>query len=293
MRSFAYARPESLNEALALLDEYGPAATILAGGTDVVVRLRTGRVLPAIVIDLKRVPALHADILETGICLRVGARTVMADLVADERVRSRFPALAEAAHEVGSIQIRNRATLAGNICNASPAADTAPPLLVYGAMVNLVNATGTRSIPLAHFFKGPGRTAMERGELVESIDLPFAKEKEKERQGAAFSRATRRLGVDLATINVACLVKASGQTLFAYGAVAPTPLLVSDDSGKLADANCREDEKLRILENLIAHAAPISDVRASHEYREALLMVMSRRVLDTAIARLHDQEGLL
>lgn len=289
MRSFAYARPESLNEALALLDEYGPAATILAGGTDVVVRLRTGRVLPAIVIDLKRVPALHTDILETGTCLRVGARTVMADLVADERVRSRFPALAEAAHEVGSIQIRNRATLAGNICNASPAADTAPPLLVYGAVVNLVNATGPRSIPLAHFFKGPGRTAMERGELVESIDLPFAKQ----RQGAAFARATRRLGVDLATINIACLVKASGQTLFAYGAVAPTPLLVSDDSGKLADANCREDEKLRILENLIAHTAPISDVRASHEYREALLMVMSRRVLDAAIARLHDQEGLL
>jgi carbon-monoxide dehydrogenase medium subunit len=289
MRSFAYARPESLKEALALLDEYGPAATILAGGTDVVVRLRTGRVLPAIVIDLKRVPALHADILETDTCLRVGARTVMADLVADERVRSRFPALAEAAHEVGSVQIRNRATLAGNICNASPAADTAPPLLVYGAVVNLVNATGTRSVPLAHFFKGPGRTAMERGELVESIDLPFAKQ----RQGAAFARATRRLGVDLATINIACLVKASGQTLFAYGAVAPTPLLVSDDSGKLADANCREDEKLRILENLIAHTAPISDVRASHEYREALLMVMSRRVLDAAIARLHDQEGLL
>jgi carbon-monoxide dehydrogenase medium subunit len=190
---------------------------------------------------------------------------------------------------VGSIQIRNRATLAGNICNASPAADTAPPLLVYGAVVNLVNATGTRSIPLAHFFKGPGRTAMERGELVESIDLPFAKQ----RQGAAFARATRRLGVDLATINVACLVKTSGQTLFAYGAVAPTPLLVSDDSGKLADANCREDEKLSILENLIAHTAPISDVRASHEYREALLMVMSRRVLDAAIARLHDQEALL
>jgi carbon-monoxide dehydrogenase medium subunit len=164
-------------------------------------------------------------------------------------------------------------------------------LLVYGAVVNLVNATGPRSLPLAQFFKGPGRTAMERGELVESIDLPFAKENE--RQGAAFARATRRLGVDLATINIACLVKASGQTLFAYGAVAPTPLLVSDDSGKLADANCREDEKLSILENLIAHTAPISDVRASHEYREALLMVMSRRVLDAAIARLHDQEALL
>ncbi|MGP8187775.1 MAG: FAD binding domain-containing protein [Terracidiphilus sp.] len=289
MRSFAYARPESLNEALALLGEYGPAATVLAGGTDIVVRLRTGRVLPAIVIDLKRVPDLQADILETDTCLRVGARTVMTDLVADERVRSRFPALAEAAQEVGSVQIRNRATLAGNICNASPAADTATPLLVYGAVVNLVSATGTRSVRLEHFFSGPGQTVLQRGELVGSIDLPLSAG----RRGAAFARATRRLGVDLATINLACLVKASGQTLFAYGAVARTPLLVSDDSGKLADVNCREDEKLKILEDLIAHATPISDVRASHEYREALLMVMSRRVLDAAIARLHGQEGLL
>ena len=286
MNSFTYARPESLDEALALLAEYGPAATILAGGTDVVVRLRTGRVLPAIVIDLKRVPALRADILETDTCLRVGARTVMADLVADARVRSRFPALAEAAHEVGSVQIRNRATLAGNICNASPAADTAPALLVYGAVVNLVQASGTRSVPIDRFFLGPGRTVMERGELVESIDLPFAKEP----QGAAFARATRRRGVDLATVNVACLVRASGQTLLAYGAVAPQPVLVRDDTGKLADANCREVDKIGILENLISHATPISDVRASDVYRRALLRVMSRRVLDTAVANLRSQE---
>jgi CO/xanthine dehydrogenase FAD-binding subunit len=289
MNSFTYARPDTLSEALVLVEEYGPKATILSGGTDVVVRLRTGRVLPAIVIDLKRVPALRADIIQTDTCLRVGARAVMTDLVADTRVRSRFPALAEAAHEVGSVQIRNRATLAGNICNASPAADTAPALLVYGAVVNLVRSAGTRSIPLDHFFKGPGRTAIERGELVESIDLPFAKQ----RQGAAFARATRRRGVDLATVNVACMVQASGKTLLAYGAVAPQPLLVTDDSGKLADANCREEEKNIILENLTSHATPISDVRASDVYRRALLRIMSRRVLDTAIARLQSAESAL
>jgi carbon-monoxide dehydrogenase medium subunit len=286
MKSFAYARPESLNEALALLDEYGPAATVLAGGTDVVVRLRTGRVLPAIVIDLKRIPALRSDIRETGDCLRIGAQAVMSDLVADAHVRSRFPALAEAAHEVGSVQIRNRATLAGNICNASPAADTAPALLVYGAVVNLVGAAGHRSVPIEQFFTGPGRSVMERGELVESIDLPFSKEP----YGAAFARATRRYGVDLATVNVACVVKAFGQTRLAYGAVGPKPLLAIDDSGKLANSKCPEEEKIAILECLISKATPISDVRASDVYRGALLRVMSRRVLDEAVANLRAQE---
>lgn len=289
MRSFAYARPESLNEALALLEEYGPGATVLAGGTDVVVRLRTGRTLPAIVVDLKRVAALHADIQETGSCLRVGARTVMADLIADARVRSRFPALAEAAHEVGSVQIRNRATIAGNICNASPAADTAPALLVYEAVVNLISAAGTRSVPLDHFFTGPGRTVVQRGELVESIDLPFPLG----RQGAAFARATRRRGVDLATVNIACLVKESGKVLIAYGAVAPTPILVSDESGKLADQACSKKKKIAVLERTLSHATPISDVRATDVYRRALLRVMSRRVLESAIVRLHEQGSAL
>jgi CO/xanthine dehydrogenase FAD-binding subunit len=288
MRSFTYARPESLKEALALLDDYGPTATVLAGGTDLVVRLRTGRSLPVIVVDLKRVPALRADIRDTGTSLRVGCRTVMADLIADERVRSRFPALAEAAHEVGSVQIRNRATLAGNICNASPAADTTPALLIYGAIVNLIHWKGPRSVLLQHFFTGPGKSVLQRGELVESIDLPFPTEL----QGAAFVRATRRRGVDLATINIACLVTASGETRFAFGAVAPKPLLVIDNNGKLADPGCPEAEKARILESLIAQTSPISDVRASFDYRTAMLRVMSRRVLDAAIDRLNRQEVL-
>jgi CO/xanthine dehydrogenase FAD-binding subunit len=135
LRSFAYARPSSLQEVLTLLAEHGPRAGLLAGGTDLLVRLRSGRGLPDIVIDLKHVDGLRSDVIETGGCLRVGARAVMTDLIADDRVQRFFPALVEAASVVGSIQIRNRATLAGNICNASPAADTAPPLLTYEAVL--------------------------------------------------------------------------------------------------------------------------------------------------------------
>ncbi len=289
MRSFAYARPDSLEEALMLLDEYGPTASVLAGGTDLVVRLRTGRALPAIVIDLKRVPALRADIVDTGAGLRIGARTLMSDVVADERVRSRFSALAEAAHEVGSMQIRNRATVAGNICNASPAADTAPALLVYGAVVNLIQTKGSRSVKLEDFFTGPGKTVLQRGELVESIDLPFPSGA----QGSAFARLTRRRGVDLATINLACLVTKAGETRFAFGAVAPKAVLVTDSSGKLADAKCPDAEKNLVLRKLLEATAPISDVRAERDYRAAMLMVMNRRILATALARLHEQAGSL
>jgi len=177
-----------MEELLSLLNEHGPAAKLLAGGTDLMVRLRSGHILPRIVIDLKRVKALRPDIVETGSrgrpCLRVGARTVMTDLIQDERVRRHFPALVEAAGVVGSVQIRNRATLAGNICNASPAADTAPALLVYDAVVNMTGLDGARSVPLRQFFTGPRRTVLERAEVVESIDLPLPAGL----RGAAFGR---------------------------------------------------------------------------------------------------------
>src|SRR5438132_2566262 len=172
-KSFQYVRPDTVDEVVALLGAHGPAARLLAGGTDLLVRFRLGHVRPAIVIDLKRADGLSDRITEADASLRVGARVVMADLIADERIRRHFPALVEAARVVGSVQIRNRATLAGNICNASPAADTAPALLVYGATVNLAGAGGRRHVPIADFFVGPGRTVIGTGELVESIDLPI------------------------------------------------------------------------------------------------------------------------
>lgn len=271
-------------ETLALLDEHGPGAALLAGGTDLVVDLRNRTQTPAVVIDVKRIAELPPTISETDGRIRIGATAVMTDIESDARIRTRFPALAEAAATVGSIQIRNRATLAGNICRASPAADTPPALLVYEAEVNLASAQGTRRVPVEQFIVGPRKTALLSGEVVTSIDLPPPNE----RQGAAFARVTRRRGVDLATINLCCKVSAGGHTQFAYGAVGPRPFVVTDESGVLSDPATTDEAKDEILRRLLTHASPISDVRGSREYRLAMLLVMSRRALKTAIDRLHN-----
>ena len=282
MNTFQYARPETVEQVLALLQEYGSSANLLTGGTDLLIRLRKGKVRPRLVIDLKRVTTLRPDIIETGSCLEIGALAVLTDIIQDKRVQGHFSALAEAARTVGSVQIRNRATLAGNICNASPAADTAPALLVYGARINLIGIKGNRRIPLSEFFVGPGQTILQQSEIVASIELPLPQKQ----VGAAFAKLTRRRGVDLATINTCCLVDAAGVTRFAYGAVGPRPLLVADESGCLADPTADEQKKEQVLKQLIDQASPISDVRASREYRLAMLFVLSRRALQTALNRL-------
>ncbi len=287
MNAFKYARPETIAEVVALLREHGPEASLLTGGTDLIIRIRKGKTAPRIVIDLKQVKELQSNIIEADSLLRIGALAVIADIVEDHCVQRYFPALTDAASTVGSVQIRNRATLAGNICNASPAADTAPALLVYEARVNIVGPLGKRSVPVSEFFLGPGQTVLQHDELVESIDLPIPRKK----TGASFARLTRRRGVDLATLNACCLVKASGTTLFAYGAVGPRPLLFTDDSGILANSNGDRQEKEQVLQRLITSTNPISDVRASREYRLAMLLVISRRALSTALQRLHSSEG--
>ena len=285
VRLFRYARPDSIGEAAALLDQYGPEAKILAGGTDLLVRIRTGHTRPQMVIDLKRVAPLATGITEIDSRLRFSALTTMTDVLEDKRVKRHFPALADAAHVVGSVQIRNRATLTGNICNASPAADTVPALLVSGAIVNMAGMDIPRSVPLSEFFTGPGKTILNRGELVESIDLPLPAQ----RTAAAFGRVTRRWGVDLATINLCCAVEASGKVRFAYGSAAPRPVLVEDSSGLLVDPGVHPDEKDALLRQLISHTSPRTDVRGSRDYRDAMLLVTSRRALQSAIDRLKDE----
>ena len=267
---FEYLRPESLDELLALKRTHGANAHLLAGGTDLLVGVRKSGALPGIVIDLKRVKALRADVVSTDEGIRIGARAVMTDVIVATPVQHYFPALVEAAMVVGSVQIRNRATLAGNICNASPAADTAPALLVYDARVNLIDAGGSRAVPVADFFAGPGRTILGDSEIVESIDIPLPPSG----LGAAFSRLTRRQGVDLAIVSVCCAVAASGHTRFAAGAVGPRPFVVGADTASAA------------LTALITRAAPISDLRAARDYRAAMLPVLAGRALKAANDRL-------
>jgi CO/xanthine dehydrogenase FAD-binding subunit len=279
---FDYVQPASLSDLWTILAASGPKARLLAGGTDLLVRLRLRHVAPDVVVDLKRVRELSPAIAEADGHLRIGALATMTDVAEDARVGRRFPALVEAASVVGSVQIRNRATLAGNLCNASPAADTAPALLVHDASVNLISQRGRRSVPLAGFFQGPGRTVLTDDEILESVDLPLRSTP----VGDAFERITRRRGVDLATINVSCTVSRSSAARFAFGAVGPRPFAVADRSGVLSDRAASPEQRDAALRLLIDQAAPISDVRGSAAYRRAMLLVASRRALCTAHERL-------
>jgi carbon-monoxide dehydrogenase medium subunit len=237
------------------------------------------------VIDTKGVRDLRAEIVAIDDGLRFGARVTMTSIIQDARVREHFQALVEAASVVGSVQIRNRATLTGNICNASPAADTVPALLVYGAMANVIGPAGSRSVPLSEFFTGPGRTVLTRGEILESVDLPFPKGP----VGAAFGRITRRRGVDLATINLCGLIASDGTARFAFGAVGPTPFVAADDSGALATHGTDTAARAAALGALFSQARPITDVRGSQEYRTAMLQVMTTRTWQVAATRLNDR----
>jgi len=283
MQTFAYERPATLAEAVALLDTHDADSRVLAGGTDLVLRLRSGSEKPSVVIDIKRIADLRPGIREAAGAVTIGATTVMTDVAASPLVRRHFRALGEAAAMVGSVQIRNRATLAGNICNASPAADTAPPLLVYGAVVMAEGPKGTRRIPISDFFVRSGVTTLAPNELVVAIELPVPSR----RSGTVHLRRTRRRGHDLASVTLCCSVDEGGVTRLAYGSVGPRPVLVTDESGVLADPGAPDAEKAVIFERMFTGASPSRrSMRASPEYRLAMLRVLGQRALRIAIDRL-------
>ena len=272
MRAFSYARPGTLDEAVALLEEFGSDARVLAGGTDLIIRLRDRTLTPRVVVDIKRIPELAPSIERIGDVLRISAGTTMTDVLGDVIVRRSFPALAEAASIIGSVQIRNRATLVGNQTNASPAADTAPTLLIYGAVLVLVGARGERRVALDDFFVRSGVTTLEPGELVTAIEIPMPSAA----QGSAFTRRTRRRGHDLASVTLAVSVGHDGSTCLAYGSLGPRPLVFSSVGGSEPP-----------LEAWFADMRPSpTSMRASPEYRSAMLRVLANRALATARARL-------
>ena len=283
MRAFAYERPTSLADALAVLADPGADARLLAGGTDLIIRIRDGSIRPGTVVDVKRIVELERGIRDDGDRLTVGARTVMTDLLRDPRIRSDYEALAEGAAVVGSVQIRNRATLAGNICNASPAADTVPALLAFDARVVAVGPAGQRTVPIDAFFVRSGVTTLAPGELVAAIELPVPTVP----RGSVHVRRTRRRGHDLASVTLACVIDADGVTRIAYGSLGPRPLLVIDETGVLADPSSPDATKVDRLDELFIDARPSpTSMRASPDYRLAMLRVLGMRAVATAIDRL-------
>jgi carbon-monoxide dehydrogenase medium subunit len=280
MRPFAYERPDRLDEVIAILA--GGDARLLAGGTDLIIRLRDGTARPDVVVDVKRVSDLDTAIHESDGRLVIGGRTVMTDIAAHPIVRRSFTGLAEAASVVGSVQIRNRATLAGNIGNASPAADTVPSLLAHDATVVVRGVKGDRRIAADDVFVRSGVTTIAPDEVITAIELPLPERP----SGSAHQRRTRRRGHDLASVTVACTIGRDGLTRLAYGSVGPRPLLRVDETGALADVSRPENERRSLLDHLLADAAPSpTSMRASPDYRLAMLRVLGRRAIEAALAR--------
>jgi CO/xanthine dehydrogenase FAD-binding subunit len=275
-------RPESVVEALAVLSQR-PDALPIAGGTDLMVQMRDGRKRAAALVDLDRLGL--AGVRETDEGITIGAATRMDVLAADSRIRRLHPALAEAASQIGAWPIQCRATLGGNLANASPAADTAPALIVEGAIVAVASTTGTRQVPVEEFFLAPGRSALTPGELILSVVLPSPSQNPGVRTFERFVKVGPRREQIISVASLAGrAVVASDKTLvelhLALGSVAPTPVRARRTEhfliGRRLDAELRR-EAAQVLQNDIT---PIDDVRAPAEYRRIVCAVLLDRFLE-------------
>jgi CO/xanthine dehydrogenase FAD-binding subunit len=284
VKEFEYLAPQNMQQALEWLNTHRSRARVLAGGTDLYLRLRKGVFLPDYVIDLKRITGLDYITADRGGGVQMGATTLQDDVAGSSLIQQLYPALAEAASWVGAVQTRNRATVVGNLCNASPAADTAPALLSYGAQVKIASAQGERTIALEEFFVGPGRTALQENELVAEIILPAPQP----HSGAAFFRRTRT-AMDIALVCGATMLQLRNGSCqsarIALGAVGPTPLRATRAEAAL-QGQALTDQTIEDASRLASEEArPIDDVRSSAEYRREMVRVLTRRGLRQALER--------
>jgi CO/xanthine dehydrogenase FAD-binding subunit len=285
LRDFDYHAPRTLDEALKLLAQHRDKARVLAGGTDLVLMMTDKVVAPEHVIDIKNVAELTRYEWGSDGALTMGAATPFRKLETDSQVRDRFPGLAEAAGEVGSWQIRNLGTVGGNLATASPSAEIAPILLALEAEVEIVGPKGRRTVPMGKFHLGVRRTVLEPDELLLSIKVPASQG----RAGSHYLKLKEREKMDIAFVGVASVVEMEGSdgvvksARIALGAVAPTPIRASEAEAKLSGQRVT-DALLAEVGQLAAQAAkPISDVRASAEYRREMVDVLTRRTLKQAL----------
>ncbi|MCL4303325.1 MAG: FAD binding domain-containing protein [Anaerolineae bacterium] len=289
MNRFDYLAPMSLTEALALLSDR-PEALPLAGGTDLLVQIKEHRRPVEAVLSLKRVPEVHQ--LSLNGTLAFGSAVPLAQIVAAQQIRQNYTALADGAALIGSVQIRSVATVGGNLCNASPSADTAPPLLVLKAQAVIVTAEGERTVPLAEFFRGPGRTALQPGELLKEIAVP----QPPVRSGSCYLRHTPRAAMDIAVVGVAAAISLDDEGVITearlvLGAVAPTPIRAAAAEALLPGQRLTGELLAEVGHVAAQEASPIDDLRASAEYRRHVVNVLTQRALGQALARAASQQG--
>jgi carbon-monoxide dehydrogenase medium subunit len=292
MPRFEYLEPHTLRQAISLLQQYGSQARIVAGSTDFLVRWRLGAWKPQYVVDLQHVPGLDRLSYSPRNGLRLGALVRVRALETHPAVRQRYPALAAAAASFAGVQVRNLATVGGNVCNASPAGDTLPALLAFDAQCRIVGPDGERWLPLDQFFQGPGRTALQLAEILAELRLPPPLPN----TGSLYIKHSPRGAMDIATAGVASVVSLQDRgrvcrdAKIALGAVAPTPIRArsaeamlrgqvippvgATHAPPLLEAVAQETQRL---------ARPIDDVRASADYRKSVVGVLAQRTLERAV----------
>jgi len=273
---FDYLKPKNIREAVNLLAEHGEDAKIFAGGTDLLVLMRDRVVKPKYLIDIKSIEKLREVSQDREKGLRIGAAVALDQLIKLDVVKGRFRALWDAARSLADPTLRNRATLVGNICNASPASDTPPALLVHDAEVEVASKEGERIIPIQGFFTGVKRTSLEPSEFVKAVRIPNPPKGAK----SSYLKWGRTRGEDLAVVGVAALVVDSGERLahVALSSVAPTPLLVPEVEKVFEGEGPIEKKIDEAASTVQKKICPISDVRCCKEYRTHMAGILTKKI---------------
>lgn len=282
MKKFQYHEPKTIAEACSLLSELGDSARLLAGGTDLIVRMKKGLLAPEHVIDLKLLQELNY-IQETEAGYTFGALTHLASIVEHTGLKERIPVLASSAATIGSSQIRNLATLGGNLCNAAPSADMAPGLLVLAATVKIVGPHGSRNSTLEDFFCGPGEVDLARGELLTEVTVPYPAVGCR----SLYLKHGPRKAMDCAVVGVAAALVLEESTRccksarIALGAVAPTPVRMREVENHLEGKRLAEISHPGLARLVQMGIEPISDVRGSAAYRQEVAAVLTLRAVNS------------
>lgn len=277
---FEFYQPATLAEASRLLKENGPGGRFLAGGTDLVIAMKEKGLLPKYVVDLKRVPGLSGIRENNDGTITIGALTTMYAIETSPVITKKYPFLAQSAAEVGSIQIRNRATIGGNMANATPSADVAPGLIALNATAKIASADAERTVALEEFFRGPGQNIMNADEILTEITIP----KTGAQLVGEYIKFSPRDMMDLAYIGVAVAYnlgsdkKCQGVRIV-LGAVAPTPIRAKNSEKLLEGKTLTEELATKVGDEAAKESKPISDVRSSADYRRAMVGVMTKRAL--------------
>ena len=284
MKRFDYLEPHTLEEAVALLARHGAGLNVMAGGTDLLVEIKEQIRAPAYVMSVRRLPGLDKVTFDEKQGLRIGALVTTRELEIHPVLQKHYPSLVQALRELGSIQVRNRATLAGNICRASPSADTLPPLIADGASISMSGSSKTTML-LEDFFTGPGKTRLKPDEIVTEILMPPPPP----RTGKHYIKHGRRKAMELATVGVAVCLTLDKDVCkgirICLGAVAPTPIRALQAEGILKNQNLNSSLLEKAAQAAMAESKPISNVRGSAGYRKDMVGVLTRRALEEALRR--------